>query len=218
MTIMWYGHACFKIETREATLAIDPFSKNIGIAAPRFQADVILMSHEHPAHANAESIGGTPRVITGPGEYEVKGVAITGIPSFHDAAKGQERGLNTIWRITADGMTIAHLGDFGEKDLRAETLEALGAVDILLIPVGGAPHTIAGETAAAIANRIEPKIVIPMHYAIPGLSVDIASPDAFLKAFGASAPERLPKFAIRSKELPAEEETRLVLLAAGGER
>ena len=84
--------------------------------------------------------------------------------------------------------------------------------------MGGVPHTIGGEAAAAITNRIEPKIVIPMHFAIPGLAAKVAPADVFLKSFGAAAPERLPKLTIRSKELPAEEKTRLVLLAAGTER
>lgn len=211
MTITWYGQSCFRIDTREAVLAIDPFSKEIGLTPPRFHADLVLVTHAHPGHSNAETIPGGPMVILGPGEYEVKGVAVRGIPTFHDAQEGRKRGPNTAFRIVAEGMTIAHLGDFGEHSLREETLGALGDVDILLIPVGGT-YTVNAETAAKVIAQIEPRLVIPMHYHLPGLKVKLAGVEEFLKAAGAKGAERLEKLSIKKKDLP-ETETRVVLLA-----
>lgn len=211
MTITWYGQSCFKIDTREAVLAIDPFSKEIGLTPPRFHADVVLVTHQHYDHANIGTIPGATLGISGAGEYEVKNIAIRGIPSFHDSRLGQERGPNTIYRIEAEGMSVAHLGDFGESALREETLEALGDIDILLIPVGGT-YTINAETAGKIINQIEPRLVIPMHYHLPGLKIKLAAVEDFLKAYGAPKAERLEKLNVRKKELP-ETETRVVVLA-----
>ncbi len=209
MTITWYGQSCFRIDTREAVLAIDPFSKGIGLTPPRFRADILLITHPHPDHANAEAIGGEPTVIAGPGEYEVKGVTIRGIPTFHDAEHGKRRGANTAFTITAEGLRVVHLGDFGESSLREETAEAIGATDVLLIPVGGT-YTIDGAAAAKIVSHIEPKLAIPMHFALPGLTIKLAPVEGFLRAWGGE-PERLPKLSLRTRDLAAER-TRVTIL------
>lgn len=201
MVITWYGQSCFKIETREAVLAIDPFSKDIGLTPPRFHADILLITHAHSDHANAQTIPGNPTIITGPGEHEVKGVAIEGIPTFHDASRGSKRGPNTVFRITADGMVVAHLGDFGEGSLSSETERSLGEVDVLLVPVGGT-FTISADAAAAIARQIEPAVVIPMHYQLPGLKVKLAPVEEFLKAAGAKNAERIGRLSVKRKDLP----------------
>ncbi len=161
MTITWYGQSCFRIDTREGVVAIDPFGKDIGLTPPRFHANVLLVTHAHADHANTASIHGNPALVTGPGEYELSGIAIQGIPTFHDARGGRERGLNTAFRIeiASEGMVLAHLGDFGEEAMREETLEALGDVDLLMIPVGGT-YTIDGQTAAKVANQIEPRALV----------------------------------------------------------
>ena len=216
MTITWYGQSCFRIDTREAVIAIDPFAKEIGLTPPRFQTDITLVTHGHFDHANTGALAGTPTLITGPGEYEIKGVAVRGIPSFHDQSEGRERGPNTIYRINAEEMTLVHLGDFGEASIRGETLDAIGDADILFIPVGGT-YTIDAETAAKVVNQIEPRIIIPMHYHLPGLRVRIEPVEGFLKAFGVREPERMPKLVIKKRDLP-ETANRVVVLAAGGER
>lgn len=220
MNLTWYGQSCFKIETREATLAIDPFSKEIGLVPPRFHADLVLVTHQHADHNNIETISGKapkegqersgePLVIDGPGEYEVKDLTIIGIPTFHDNREGQDRGPNTVFRIETEGIAIAHLGDFGESAMREETVEALGNVDVLMIPVGGV-YTIDAEAAAKVVNQIEPRIVIPMHYAIPGLKIKLAPVDGFLKEYGTPGLERLEKLSLKKKDLP--EETKVVVL------
>ena len=221
MTISWYGQSCFRVETREATLAIDPFSKELGLVPPRFQADVVLVTHAHPDHANtmaftAREGDAAPAIIAGPGEYEIRGLAISGILTYHDRSQGSERGLNTVYRIHApsEDITLVHLGDLGETALRSETLEALGNVDILMIPVGGT-YTIDGETASRIVNQIEPSLVIPMHYQLPGLKVKLAPLEPFLKSCGATAAERLERLSIKKRDLSTEE-TRVVVFTPGG--
>lgn len=219
MIITWYGQSCFRIDTREGVLAIDPFGKALGLTPPRFHADILLVTHAHPDHANTAAIPGTPALLTGPGEYELRGLAIRGIPTFHDSKGGRERGMNTAFRIAiaSEGITLVHLGDFGEAALREETAEALGDVDLLMVPVGGT-YTVDGETAARVVNQIEPAAVIPMHYALPGLSVKLAPVEPFLKAYGAppaGGPERLTKLVIRKRDLP-KGATRVAVLAASG--
>lgn len=211
MTITWYGQSCFRIETREATLAIDPFSKELGLTPPRFKADLVLVTHEHPDHSNVEAVadGGAP--IAGPGEYESKGVSVTGIQTFHDAEGGALRGLNTAYRIVAEELTLVHLGDFGEANLREETADAIGDVDILFLPVGGT-YTVGPEAAARLVAKIEPRLVIPMHYHVPGIGVKLGPVEAFLKAAGARDAERLDRLAIRRRDLP-ETETRFVVFS-----
>ena len=168
MKITWHGQSCFKIAIKDVTLVTDPFGKDIGLKPPHFEADIVTVSHDHHDHNNVSALRGTPFVVDGPGEYELKGVAISGISSFHDNKEGQERGKNTIFIIEAEEMRICHLGDLGEKKLTDNQLEEIGDIDILMIPVGGV-YTIDSEEAAGIISQIEPRIVIPMHYKIPGL-------------------------------------------------
>lgn len=210
MQLSWYGQSCFKIESRDVTIAIDPFSKNIGLTPPRFKSDLVLITHAHHDHSNVETMPGTPFLIQGPGEYEAKGVSVTGIQTFHDASSGQERGANTVYIIKVEDVKICHLGDFGEDKLREETQEAIGDVDILLIPVGGT-YTIDGKAASGVVHAIEPRIVIPMHYKIPGLAVSLAPAEPFFKEMGMKNAEAIEKLVIKKKDLP-ETETRVVLL------
>ena len=161
--------------------------------------------------AKVAAIPGEPFIISGPGEYEIKNIGVRGIPTFHDSRQGKERGSNTAYRIEADGVTLAHLGDFGESAAREETVEALGDIDILLIPVGG-NYTIDADTAVKVINQIEPRLIIPMHYALPGLKIKLSGVDDFLKSYGAAGAERLEKLSVKKKDLP-ETESRVVVLA-----
>ena len=193
-------------------MVIDPFGKNIGLTPPRFKSDIALITHAHPDHDNSETIQGEPLVIDGPGEYEVKGIGIRGIKTFHDTTLGKERGVNTAYVIDTEDIKICHLGDFGEEKLREETIEEIGGVDILMVPVGGI-YTVDGKAAAVVAGQIEPRVVIPMHYKIPKLTVPLAGKEVFLKEMGIKADEPLDKFVVKKKDLP-EEETRVVILQA----
>jgi len=211
MVITWLGQACFRIQSGDLTLVIDPFSKDIGLTPPRFRADVIMVTHAHYDHSNAESLTGEPFLIAGPGEYETKGVSIRGIETYHDASKGKERGMNTIYRIEVEDINILHMGDFGESEMRAETLEEVGDVDILMIPVGG-KYTIDSDGAAKIVNQIEPKLTIPMHYKIPGLKIQLDGVDSFLKEMGASKTEAQEKLTVKKKELADQKAEGVFLL------
>lgn len=206
MTISWYGHSCFKINNQggRLTLITDPFEKKVGLNPPRVSADILTISHDHFDHNNKKSISGEPFIIEGPGEYEVKEVRINGIPSFHDKNKGKDRGENTIYCIEVDEIRLCHLGDFGQERLSTNQLEGIGQVDILMIPVGG-KYTIDGREAVKIAEQIEPKIIIPMHYKIPGLEVDISNHKGFLKEMGLNGKTPIDKLTLKKKDLLGKE-------------
>lgn len=204
MTITWYGHSCFRLESKEALVLTDPFSPEIGLRPPKIRDDIVLVSHQHFDHNNTEGMPQDSFLIKGPGEYEIKGVFIKGVQSFHDKSKGQERGLNTIYVIKMEEIILAHLGDFGEEKLSEEQVEKIGEADIVMIPVGG-NYTINYKEAVEVISQIEPKIVIPMHYKIQGLKVDIDGPEKFLKEMSLT-PEKADKsWKIQKKNLPAEE-------------
>lgn len=211
MVIQWYGHSCFKITSGELVLVVDPYAKEIGLTPPRFRSDIALVTHNHPDHSNTDALAGEPFLISGPGEYEAKGISIQGIDSYHDNAQGKERGRNTIYRISMEDITLLHLGDFGENEMRDETLEKAGEVDILMIPVGG-KYTIDAAAAAKVVKQIEPRVVIPMHYKIPGLTLPLENADPFLKETGAGKIEPQEKLTLRKKDLAEGEKTRVVLL------
>lgn len=211
MVITWYGQSCFKIQTGETVLAIDPFNKAIGLTPPRFRADILAITHDHYDHNNKENINGEPFLIDGPGEYEIKGLEILGIESFHDDSEGAQRGKNTIYKINMDEIQVCHLGDLGQKKLTDKQLQALGEIDILIIPVGG-KYTIDATEAITVINQIEPRLVIPMHYKIPGLKIDIGGLPEFLKEFGSKETKPEEKLTLKKKDLPQKEETKLIIL------
>lgn len=203
MTISWYGQACFRLESKGVSLLIDPFSKDIGLRVPRLNDNIFLVTHEHYDHNNIKEVPAEAFVVRGPGEYEKAGVYIEGISSFHDNVQGTERGLNTIYVIRMEEMRLCHLGDLGQAKLTDEQVEAIGDVDILFIPVGG-KYTIGGAEAVEIIKQVEPKIVVPMHYKVAGLNVDIEGPQKFLKEIGMK-PEEVEVLKISKKALPQEE-------------
>jgi L-ascorbate metabolism protein UlaG (beta-lactamase superfamily) len=206
MTITWYGHSCFKITNQGGHLTIitDPFDKSIGLKPPRINADIVTVSHEHDDHNNVKALNGSPFVINGPGEYEIKGVNILGIDSFHDQQQGQKRGLNTIYLIEIDSIRICHLGDFGQDRLTDEQVEKIGAVDILMIPVGG-HYTIEASQAVEIVDQLEPHLVVPMHYKIPGLKIELDGIEKFLKEMGISKKTALDRLTLKKKDLVGKE-------------
>ena len=223
MHIIWHGQSCFEIiasqqKGEQVKIIIDPFSEDIGLKLPKLEADILLTTHEHHDHNDAKAIGGpatgsgqaTPFLIEGPGEYERKDIFIQGISSFHDEKNGAERGMNTIYTLEAEEMRLCHLGDFGEKELSPEQLEKIGDIDILMAPVGGT-YTIDAKGAAKIISQIEPRIVIPMHYRLPKLSVKIDELEPFLKEMGRKLAEPQEKLLIKKKDLIAEE-TKIVVL------
>src|SRR3989338_821163 len=215
--ITWAGQACFQISVssgkeNSANIVIDPFG-DIGFKEPKFEADILLITHGHSDHNNIKAIKGNPFLIEGPGEYEVKGFFIQGINSFHDDANGKERGKNTIYTIEAEDIKFCHLGDFGQKQLTDEQLELIGKVDVLMIPVGGI-FTIDGHEAAKVIGQIEPKIVVPMHYSLPKLKVELDGVEKFLKAMGKNSVVPQDKLTIKASALPKEGAMEIVVLTA----
>jgi L-ascorbate metabolism protein UlaG (beta-lactamase superfamily) len=214
MNIFWYGQSFFElvanIEKNQVKIVIDPFSKDLGLRVPKLESDILLISHQHFDHNNKEAISGNYFLIDRPGEYEVKGVYIKAIPSFHDNVKGKERGENLIFLIEAEDLRVCHLGDIGQKELENGQIEEIGEVDILMIPVGGV-YTISFKEAIKIMSQIEPKITIPMHFALPKLKVKLDSVEKFLKSLGIKSIKAEKKLSVKKESL-SPEEAKIVLL------
>lgn len=181
MKIRWRGHASFIIEAEHQKIVTDPFSKKVGYPMLPLAADIVTISHEHYDHNASDTIKGTPQLVKGIGIHEIPGITFKGIASYHDRSAGRERGLNTIFKISAEGMDLVHLGDLGQA-LSAQQAKEIGNVDILLIPVGGKFTIDAGE-AAEIVGKLKPRIVIPMHFATPHLSFVLAPVEEFLSYY-----------------------------------
>lgn len=218
MDIYWLGQACFKLKGKNSTVLIDPYDANFtGLKLPKdLSADIVLSTHEHEDHNNTQAVGTVdghePMVFKESGEYEVSGVIITGISSFHDNTQGSERGLNTIFHIILDGLNIVHLGDLGQSKLTEEQIAQISETDILLVPVGSI-YTIDGKGASDIVSQLEPKIIIPMHYFIEGLKFQLEPVDKFLKEMGVENVVPQPKLSITKDKLP--EEPMVVVLSHG---
>lgn len=208
MEIFWLGQACFKLKGKNAIVLIDPYDPDFtGLKISKdLSSDVVLVSHDHKDH----NFTSAPMVFDKPGEYEVAGVVITGINSFHDNSEGSERGTNVIFHLLFDGLDIVHLGDLGQSKLTEQQIAEIGQTDILLIPVGSI-YTIDAEAASDIVSQLEPKIIIPMHYKIEGLKFELDGVDKFLKEMGAENIVPQPKFSISQDKLP--EEPQVILLA-----
>lgn len=218
MYITWLGHSCFKLQDKigsdGVTIITDPFDKSIGLKAPHGEANIVTVSHSHYDHNNIGAIRGNPFVIDQAGEYEVKGVFIEGVDSSHGPGEGKEKDAvkNIIYRIDIDDISITHLGDFGQAALDNKQLEKIEGTDILLVPVGGV-YTIGSQKAVEIVSQIEPRIIIPMHYKIPGLNIKIDGVDKFIKELGIK-PTYEEKLKISKKDLPAEDMELVVMKVA----
>lgn len=216
MEITYLGHSCFRLQGKSATLVTDPYDpKVVGLRLAKLTCDIVTISHQHFDHNFLDSIKETKKVISGPGEYEISGVSITGVSSFHDNKKGALRGKNTIFMIEMDGIKSVHLGDLGHV-LSDNTLELIGEVDILMVPVGGV-YTIGPREASQVVRDIEPCIVIPMHYKVQGLNEEtfgkLQGVEEFLKEVGLEV-ERMDKLSVKKEDLV--EEKRAVILGKRG--
>lgn len=213
--IYFLGQACFRIKGKKTTIVVDPYDSDfIGLSPLKLEADIVCVTHAHKDHNAAELVKGTDEaeafVISGPGEYEIRGVNIIGISSFHDDKEGEERGRNIIYQITIDGVNIVHLGDLGQKKLTQSQIEEISC-DVLLLPVGGV-YTIDGKEAVEIVSQLEPKVIIPMHYNLPKLKVELGEVSEFLSAIGKEKMEPIPKYSISEERMP--QETEVVVLEA----
>lgn len=207
MEIVRLGHSSFKLRGKTATLVTDPFdSEMVGIKFPKVEADIVTVSHQHEDHNYVAGVTGTPIVVAGPGEYEIKGVKIIGVGTYHDDTFGSKRGRNTIYHIEMDGLSLVHTGDLGHK-LDEKEMELLDGVDILMVAIGGV-YTIGPEEATGLISKLEPEIIIPMHYKDPRGREDfysqLASVEDFLKQMGKGSISSVPKLNITKDKLPAE--------------
>lgn len=219
MDIKYLGHASFYIKTKTARVVTDPFDPEmVGLKFPKVEADIVTVSHQHQDHnfvkpfqQQSEDIS-SPLIIDLPGEFEKQKVRITGYQSYHDKKKGQERGENTLYKIEAEGISLLHCGDLGVVP-EESFLEGVGDIDVLLVPVGGV-YTIDASEAVELVKKIEPSIVIPMHYNHPKLNQKIfgqlAPVTEFLKKFGAENQTPLPKLTVKKEEM--EEEMKIIQL------
>ena len=208
MYIQYLGHSCFKLSGKDSkgenvNIIIDPFGKDYGLKVPNVEADIVTVSHQHKDHDNIAAVRGNPHVVDTAGEYEVKDVFIQGIDSFHDDKEGKERGGNIIYRISIEDIVITHLGDLGQI-LDHKQVEKLEGTDVLLIPVGG-KYTLDAKKAVEVINQIEPRLVIPMHYKVKDLRVDINGVEPFIKEIGMKPQYVEDKLKVNKKDLPQEE-------------
>jgi len=205
LQIRWHGHSCFEI-TNEVTVVTDPHDgRSIGIPAPSVKGDIILVSHDHYDHNSVKSVEkDDSKIVTDERKRTISDIQIEGVPTFHDEVRGMKRGKNIVYKFTIDGINFCHLGDLGH-DLDKEIINNIGQIDILFIPIGGT-FTIDANQAWNIINKVKPKIVIPMHYKIGGLSLSIAGIDPFLEQAAYKVIHVGNEIDIEKEDLPAEPE------------
>ncbi|MCX6031956.1 MAG: MBL fold metallo-hydrolase [Chloroflexi bacterium] len=209
MDIDWFGHSCFRLREGGVTIITDPYDKSIGYSLPRMKADIVTISHDAPGHAAASAVKGEPKVLTRPGEYEVKGVFISGIQTWRGAgAQGEAKEENTVFVFEFGTITACHLGDLA-KVLTQAQVEALPSVDVLMVPVGGG-SALDADKAAEVISLLEPRIVIPMHYATPALNFKLDPLSKFLKEMGVT--EHAPQDSLRVSRSDLPEETQVMVL------
>ena len=217
MEIKYLGHSSFLIKTKTAKLVTDPFdSEMVGFKFPKTEADIITVSHQHRDHNQVKNISGingvAPLVIDMPGEFEKASIRIFGFQSYHDKSKGTERGDNILYKIEVEGVSVLHCGDLGVIP-EESFLESIGEVDVLLVPVGGL-YTIDSDEAIQLVKKIEPTIVIPMHYNHPKLNQknfgQLTGVNEFTKKFGIENLAPIPKLIFKKEEI--EQEIKVIVL------
>lgn len=206
MQLYWHGYSSVRIEAKigeqEVTLLTDPYENEAGLRFPRTVApDILLLSHQDRSRFNLEGVQGTPFVISDPGEYEVKGLYTHAIQDKEVDAGEKTRPL--VFRCVVEGMSVAFLGQLKRKLTNTE-LEELDGIDVLLLPVGGG-DVMDSKLASDTITDIEPRVVVPLHYEIPGIKAKLASVNAFCKELGVCKRQDLNKLKLSKKDLPAED-------------
>ncbi|MDE3094444.1 MAG: MBL fold metallo-hydrolase [Chloroflexota bacterium] len=202
MEITWLGHACFRIRAKEATVITDPCDRSTGYSLGRPSADIVTVSIHDRAHDYAEGVAGSPRVIDGPGEFEIAHASIVGITTYRGKGRQVESGRNVAYVIELEDVRIGHLGGIGHVPT-SDQLEEMSNVDVLLVPVGGG-ESLDAPPAAETVSLIEPKLVIPMHYKTDVEKTKLDPVDRFLKEMGAAATQPQAKLSVTRSSLPGE--------------
>lgn len=209
MEITWYGLSCFRLTERgKATVVTDPYDHQaVGYSPLKLRGDIVAISHDAPGHNNPGVVKNYKHLITGPGEYEIGGVFITGVRTTQK--KGATNGIrNTLYVFDYDGVNVAHLGDL-QRSLTQSEVDAMGTVDVALIPVGGGGSLNASK-AAEVISLLDPGIVIPMHYATSGTTLALDPLDRFIKEMGLGNITLEESLKLTSSAIPTE--TRVVVL------
>lgn len=212
MEITWHGNSCFRINERGmAAVVTDPYDPEVvGLDPGKLRAEVVTVSCDKPAHNYVRAIRGKAFEITGPGEYEIGGVFITGVLiNGSKKTRSEDNSRNTIYVIDYDGLTVAHLGELNNVPNQTE-VEGLGEVNVALVPVGGKTSLNAAK-AAEVISLLEPSIVIPMHYGIKGSLMNLDPLSKFLKEMGLTAVETEESIKLSSRNV-LPEETRVMVL------
>jgi L-ascorbate metabolism protein UlaG (beta-lactamase superfamily) len=205
MELTWYGLSCFRMSERgQAAVVTDPYESNVGLPPLKLRADVVTVSHNAPGHNHIQAVAGCRHALTGPGEYEIGGVFITGIATGQEARTTR----NVLYLFNFSGLTVAHLGDMNKVPSQTQ-IEALEQVNILLVPVGGG-NSLNAAQAAELVSMLEPNIVVPMHYKIDGLNLPLDSVERFLKEMGVTESGAETSLKVTASSLP--EETQVALL------
>jgi L-ascorbate metabolism protein UlaG (beta-lactamase superfamily) len=206
MELTWYGLSCFRLNDRgHASIVTDPYDGAVGLPPLKLRGDVVTISHDASGHNHKAAVSGRKHTLTGPGEYEIGGVFITAISTAM-----KEGSLNNVlFMFDYNKLTIAHLGDMANVPTQTQ-IEAIEQVNVLLVPVGGGTSLNAAK-AAELVSMLEPSIVVPMHYKIPGLDIELEEVDRFLKEMGATEPAEETSLKLTTGKLP--EETQVVLLS-----
>jgi L-ascorbate metabolism protein UlaG (beta-lactamase superfamily) len=208
MDISWLGHSCFRIRGSQAVIITDPFPPDLGYTLGKQTARIVTVSHNHPSHSYIQGIGGEPKIVSGPGEYEIADVFIIGMATYHDDEQGKKRGRNTVYLMEIDGISVCHLGDLGHI-LTADRVGLMDKVDVLMIPVGGV-NTLNATMAAEVVRQIVPKIVIPMHYKTPAIKRELDPLEKFLKEMGVMSVKSQSRVSVSQSSLPLS--TQVVVL------
>ncbi|MBI2638342.1 MBL fold metallo-hydrolase [Candidatus Peregrinibacteria bacterium] len=216
MDIQWHGLSCFTLKGKNGTLVTDPFDRNAaGLKLPKLNADVVVANSDFDLHHAVKDFGGEVRVFDWPGEYESKGIIIQGISAYDRPREKEEGKKDTaqrviIYMILIDGFKVCHLSNLGHK-LTPEMVEAIGDVDILLIPIG-AVGCLDAKKAHEVIEQLEPRVVIPMYYKVPGVKLPLAEIDGFLKEVGLHAPVKEKVLKLQSPSNLPQEQTEFKIL------
>jgi L-ascorbate metabolism protein UlaG (beta-lactamase superfamily) len=210
MEITWYGLSCFRLTERGlATVVTDPYDTQVvGYESLKLRADIVTVSHDAPGHNFTSAVKGVSHFISGPGEFEIGGVFVTGIQTNAVSKANADQPRNTLYTFDYEGVTVAHLGDLRRVPTQTE-VEALGTVHIALVPVGGGGGLNAAK-AAEVVSLLEPRFVIPMHYATAKCILKLSPLSKFLKEMGLGAVEAQPSLKVTRSSIP--EDTRVVVL------
>ena len=205
LQIRWHGHSCFEI-TNDVTLVTDPHDgKSIGIHAPSVTGDIVLVSHDHYDHNSVKSVEKDgSKIVTDARKRNISNVEIKGIESFHDECRGEKRGSNIIYKFTMNDIAFCHMGDLGH-DLDEDAVQKIGDIDILFIPIGGT-FTLDAKQAWRIIKKVKPRITVPMHYKIGGLSLPITGIEPFLEESNYEILKVGNEIDIEKEDLPEEPE------------